>query len=211
MSSRNYRSDRDRPRRDRSWERNDRDRDTRGGDRDNKGGDRDRDRGGRGGDRDRDRYPRSSRRRSSRSASPRRNSPVGRDRRRDYSDRDFDSRRDDGRDRVRRDRDRDDERARREPPSGPSKAEDKQTRRADESSDVKMQGGGDSGAPDDVQEDEDPDAAMMAMMGLSGFGTTKNKAVTGNQEGGADIKKTRTWRQYMNRRGGFNRPLDKIK
>lgn len=146
MSSRNHRSDRDRPRRDRSWERNDRDRDTRGGDRDNKGGDRERDRGGRGGDRDRDRYPRSSRRRSSRSASPRRPSPVGRDRRRggsdiliedtvltlpeDYRDRDFDSRRDDDRDRVRRDRD--DERARREPPSGPSKGEEKQPSRLGE-------------------------------------------------------------------------------
>ncbi|OJT11146.1 U4/U6.U5 small nuclear ribonucleoprotein 27 kDa protein [Trametes pubescens] len=55
------------------------------------------------------------------------------------------------------------------------------------------------------------DAAMMAMMGLSGFGTTKGKHVEGNQEGSADVKKMRTWRQYMNRRGGFNRPLDKIK
>jgi len=55
------------------------------------------------------------------------------------------------------------------------------------------------------------DAAMMAMMGMSGFGSTKGKHVEGNQEGGADVKKMRTWRQYMNRRGGFNRPLDKIK
>jgi hypothetical protein len=55
--------------------------------------------------------------------------------------------------------------------------------------------------------------------------------VTGNQEGSTNVKKPRTWRQYMNRyvysqmwpvrvrdvaltlcrRGGFNRPLDKIK
>ncbi|KZT26262.1 hypothetical protein NEOLEDRAFT_244263 [Neolentinus lepideus HHB14362 ss-1] len=55
----------------------------------------------------------------------------------------------------------------------------------------------------------DDDAAMMTMMGLSGFGSTKR--VEGNQEGTADVKKMRTWRQYMNRRGGFNRPLDKIK
>ncbi|KAI0665205.1 hypothetical protein C8Q70DRAFT_942818 [Cubamyces menziesii] len=55
------------------------------------------------------------------------------------------------------------------------------------------------------------DAAMMAMMGLTGFGSTKGKHVEGNQEGAANIKKMRTWRQYMNRRGGFNRPLDKIK
>lgn len=54
---------------------------------------------------------------------------------------------------------------------------------------------------------------MMAMMGLpvQGFGTTKGKHVEGNQEGAANVKKMRTWRQYMNRRGGFNRPLDKIK
>ncbi|THG99769.1 hypothetical protein EW026_g2650 [Hermanssonia centrifuga] len=55
------------------------------------------------------------------------------------------------------------------------------------------------------------DAAMMSMMGMAGFGTTKGKHVEGNQEGSVDIKKMRTWRQYMNRRGGFNRPLDKIK
>ncbi|KAL9714790.1 hypothetical protein Ac2012v2_001450 [Leucoagaricus gongylophorus] len=61
---------------------------------------------------------------------------------------------------------------------------------------------------DVINEDED---AMMAMMGMSGFGSTKGQHVTGNQEGGVNVKKTRTWRQYMNRRGGFNRPLDKIK
>jgi len=55
------------------------------------------------------------------------------------------------------------------------------------------------------------DEAMMAMMGIGGFGSTKGKHVEGNQEGGAKVKKVRTWRQYMNRRGGFNRPLDKIK
>jgi len=57
----------------------------------------------------------------------------------------------------------------------------------------------------------DEDEAMAAMMGLSNFGTTKGKQVLGNQEGSANIKKMRTWRQYMNRRGGFNRPLDRIK
>ncbi|TFK42964.1 hypothetical protein BDQ12DRAFT_597064, partial [Crucibulum laeve] len=57
----------------------------------------------------------------------------------------------------------------------------------------------------------DEEAAMMAMMGVAGFGSTKGKHVEGNQTGGVDVKKVRTWRQYMNRRGGFNRPLDKIK
>ncbi|KAG9081203.1 hypothetical protein FRC07_014578, partial [Ceratobasidium sp. 392] len=55
------------------------------------------------------------------------------------------------------------------------------------------------------------EAQMMAAMGFGGFDSTKGKAVVGNQQGAANIKKQRTWRQYMNRRGGFNRPLDKIK
>jgi len=57
----------------------------------------------------------------------------------------------------------------------------------------------------------DDDVAMMSMMGMAGFGSTKGKHVDGNQEGAVQLKKVRTWRQYMNRRGGFNRPLDKIK
>jgi len=73
----------------------------------------------------------------------------------------------------------------------------------------------DPDAPDDPNEEgeemEVEDEDMMAMMGLSGFGSTKGKHITGNQEGAVNVKKQRTWRQYMNRRGGFNRPLDKIK
>lgn len=46
---------------------------------------------------------------------------------------------------------------------------------------------------------DDDEAAMMAMMGMSGFGSTKGKHVEGNQEGAVDVKKMRTWRQYMNR------------
>ena len=69
-----------------------------------------------------------------------------------------------------------------------------------------------------MEDIDDDDAAMMAMMGVTGFGTTKvgisricdlrplthlpnfqGKHVEGNQEGTVNIKKTRTWRQYMNR------------
>ncbi|KZT59770.1 DUF1777-domain-containing protein, partial [Calocera cornea HHB12733] len=58
-----------------------------------------------------------------------------------------------------------------------------------------------------VEEGPDPnEQAMMAMMGFGGFGTTHGKEVRGNDTaGGADVHKQRTWRQYMNRRGGFNR------
>jgi len=49
---------------------------------------------------------------------------------------------------------------------------------------------------------------MAKIMGFSGFQTTKNKQVQGNDIYVANIQKKRRYRQYMNRRGGFNRPLD---
>jgi U4/U6.U5 tri-snRNP-associated protein 3 len=55
---------------------------------------------------------------------------------------------------------------------------------------------------EDVQSGEEGEAdqdEMMAMMGMSGFRSTKGKQVEGNQEGAANVKKVRTWRQYMNR------------
>lgn len=65
-----------------------------------------------------------------------------------------------------------------------------------------------SEAEDDPMEAEDDDlAAMQAMMGFGGFGTTKNKKVLGNNAGGVRKEKKTEYRQYMNRNGGFNRPL----
>ena len=61
------------------------------------------------------------------------------------------------------------------------------------------------GDQEDGEDTDEPDAAMMAAMGFGGFGSTKQKEVDGNQEGAAFIKQQRTWRQYMNRKGGFNR------
>ncbi|CAG8753153.1 6720_t:CDS:2, partial [Cetraspora pellucida] len=52
--------------------------------------------------------------------------------------------------------------------------------------------------------DDDPEKAMMMLMGMSGFSTTKGKKVPGNQTSAVSIKKQRQYRQYMNRRGGFN-------
>ncbi|KIJ16886.1 hypothetical protein PAXINDRAFT_162503 [Paxillus involutus ATCC 200175] len=194
----------DHRRRERSWEREDRDRD------------RDRDRyarGGRpGGHRD------GGRRRNSRSRSPRRD-------RRDYDkDRDYkSSRRDD-----RRDHDRDDRRPDRKDDRKDERKSDKRDDRKDErrEHDAPERGtprdkdarGKEPARPDAASEEGEEmdltngdDEAMMAAMGLVGFGSTKGKHVEGNQEGTINIKKSRTWRQYMNRRGGFNRPLDKIK
>lgn len=101
----------------------------------------------------------------------------------------------------------------RHPSQAPSAAESSSSHpAAAEKQRIDSEGPVEDGEEGEAMDDtNDDDAAMMAMMGMSGFGTTKGKQVTGNQEGGADVKKIRTWRQYMNRRGGFNRPLDKIK
>lgn len=58
---------------------------------------------------------------------------------------------------------------------------------------------------------QDADADQMAaIMGFGGFGSSKGKPVENNSEGYAHIRKEHSWRQYMNRKGGFNRPLDKV-
>lgn len=51
---------------------------------------------------------------------------------------------------------------------------------------------------------------MMTLMGFANFDTTKGKHVQGNDVGEVSIQEKRRYRQYMNRRGGFNRPLDPI-
>jgi hypothetical protein len=62
-----------------------------------------------------------------------------------------------------------------------------------------------SPGPEEGEDVSDSERQMAAMMGFGGFGTTKGKEVEGNQHGAVNINKQRTWRQYMNRRGGFNR------
>lgn len=86
---------------------------------------------------------------------------------------------------------------------------------------------GDSSDEDEVEEDgevEDLSAIqsealateqdLMRALGFGGFDSTKGKQIVDNKAGaavGAVAKhKKRVYRQYMNRRGGFNRPLQKI-
>jgi U4/U6.U5 tri-snRNP-associated protein 3 len=57
-----------------------------------------------------------------------------------------------------------------------------------------------------VDEDEE-DAMLRRMMGFVAFNTTHNKKVPGNQIYGVRKEKKTEYRQYMNRVGGFNRPL----
>ncbi|XP_038071254.1 U4/U6.U5 small nuclear ribonucleoprotein 27 kDa protein-like [Patiria miniata] len=52
---------------------------------------------------------------------------------------------------------------------------------------------------------------MMKVMGFAGFDTTKGKHVPGSNNASlVSLQPKRKYRQYMNRRGGFNRPLDFI-
>ncbi|KAK4127672.1 hypothetical protein N657DRAFT_687900 [Parathielavia appendiculata] len=60
---------------------------------------------------------------------------------------------------------------------------------------------------EDVFVEDDGLNDMAAMMGFGGFGTTKGKKVLGNNVGAARKEKKTEYRQYMNRVGGFNRPL----
>jgi len=52
---------------------------------------------------------------------------------------------------------------------------------------------------------------MKNIMGFSKFGSSKNKNHTDSSVEGVlkNSSTQRTYRQYMNRRGGFNRNLDK--
>ncbi|KAF1814628.1 DUF1777-domain-containing protein [Eremomyces bilateralis CBS 781.70] len=63
--------------------------------------------------------------------------------------------------------------------------------------------------PDEMEGiEEDEDAVMKRMMGFGKFNTTKNSKVPGNEMNYAVRKEKKTmYRQYMNRPGGFNRPL----
>jgi len=54
-----------------------------------------------------------------------------------------------------------------------------------------------------LDEEEPP---LSQLMGLSRFSSTKGKKHI--DYGGVETHKTRKYRQYMNRPGGFNRPLD---
>jgi len=59
--------------------------------------------------------------------------------------------------------------------------------------------------PDDPQYE----LQIFKAMGLpTGFDTSKGKKVEGNEWYSAKIKTVRDYRQYMNRKGGFNRKLD---
>jgi U4/U6.U5 tri-snRNP-associated protein 3 len=53
---------------------------------------------------------------------------------------------------------------------------------------------------------------MLKVMGFAGFDTTKGKHVEDGKcnAHAINIQQKRKYRQYMNRKGGFNRPLDPV-
>ncbi|PYH94249.1 DUF1777-domain-containing protein [Aspergillus ellipticus CBS 707.79] len=56
-------------------------------------------------------------------------------------------------------------------------------------------------------DDDDIEVMMRRSMGFSKFRSTKNTKVPGNNVYGVRKEKKTEYRQYMNRQGGFNRPL----
>ncbi|KAF2233107.1 DUF1777-domain-containing protein [Viridothelium virens] len=101
------------------------------------------------------------------------------------------------------------------PPNGVDRSRPNHTaassRTQDQAEKTMPNGGKDSmdidGVAGEIAED-DEEAQMRAMMGFGAFKTTKNKKVPGNDKlFGVRKEKKAKYRQYMNRVGGFNRPL----
>lgn len=60
----------------------------------------------------------------------------------------------------------------------------------------------------DLEGKTEEEQDMMKMLGFCQFNTSKNKKIDGNEDGAVHVILKRKYRQYMNRKGGFNRPLD---
>jgi len=60
----------------------------------------------------------------------------------------------------------------------------------------------------DLEGKSPEEVEMLKTMGFCTFDTTKNRKVEGNDVGEVHVILKRKYRQYMNRKGGFNRPLD---
>lgn len=60
----------------------------------------------------------------------------------------------------------------------------------------------------DLEGKTEEEQEMMKLMGFGNFETTQGKKVVGNEVSAVNLLQKRKYRQYMNRKGGFNRPLD---
>ncbi|KAL9578297.1 MAG: hypothetical protein Q9212_005804 [Teloschistes hypoglaucus] len=96
------------------------------------------------------------------------------------------------------------------PPTGPRNdtASQPQTNGAKPSAASARPQATEPGSKMDIDEDSDPETTMMRrMMGFANFKSTKNTKVPGNNVYAVRKEKKTEYRQYMNRVGGFNRPL----
>lgn len=66
---------------------------------------------------------------------------------------------------------------------------------------------GDADMMSDIEDPDDIEAMMRKAVGFTRFRSTKNTKVPGNNIYGVRKEKKTEYRQYMNRVGGFNRPL----
>ncbi|XP_015666617.1 U4/U6.U5 small nuclear ribonucleoprotein 27 kDa protein [Protobothrops mucrosquamatus] len=93
--------------------------------------------------------------------------------------------------------------------SSASPSRQKERREDEDSKDVK--GKERQITEEDLEGKTEEEIEMMKMMGFAGFDTTKGKKVDGSVNAYAvNVSQKRKYRQYMNRKGGFNRPLDFI-
>lgn len=60
----------------------------------------------------------------------------------------------------------------------------------------------------DLEGKTDEEKEMIKLMGFANFDTSKGKHIPGNNAYAVHVIHKRKYRQYMNRKGGFNRPLD---
>ncbi|KAH9392396.1 U4/U6.U5 small nuclear ribonucleoprotein [Tyrophagus putrescentiae] len=60
----------------------------------------------------------------------------------------------------------------------------------------------------DLEGKSEEELAMIKLMGFGTFDSTHNKKVVGNEVSAVNLLQKRKYCQYMNRKGGFNRPLD---
>lgn len=150
-----------------------------------------------------------------RSPSPRRRDDRRRERDRDVRDRDRDRDRERRRPRT-RSRSRSLDRRRRSPnlrrsPSPRRRQRSRSTSPGPSTTFVKQKksfGERPIVTPADLEGKSPEEQEMLKIMGFCGFDSTKGKKVEDNVEGDVHVVLKRKYRQYMNRKGGFNRPLD---
>ncbi|KAM8974708.1 U4/U6.U5 small nuclear ribonucleoprotein 27 kDa protein [Pelodytes ibericus] len=83
--------------------------------------------------------------------------------------------------------------------------------RRDDEKDAKGAGKEREMTEEDLEGKTEDEIEMMKLMGFGSFDTTKGKKVDGSVNAYAiNVSQKRKYRQYMNRKGGFNRPLDFI-